>query len=306
MHVFTDIKQICQFPNVVIALGTFDGVHVGHQKIIGRAVELARNNGGTSVVFTFTNHPLSIIAPERCPPQINTPTDKAKLIASLGVDVLITIPFTETFLKLSPLEFINLLVSSLTPSYIIAGPNYSFGYKSAGTPDLLKELAYKYGFKAEIQETVFMGNKIISSTYIRNLIATGDVKKAKQFLGRSPFIIGKVISGDARGRTLGYPTANLELDKTLVTPSDGVYAVHVNLAGIDYKALANIGYNPTFSNTDRRLEVFILDFQGNLYGEELTVSFLGRLRDEIAFTNLDALKTQIAKDIIEAKSSYFG
>jgi riboflavin kinase/FMN adenylyltransferase len=287
-----------------IALGTFDGVHVGHQQIIRQAAELARSIDGTSVVFTFANHPLSVIDPARCPPQIVTPGYKAALIAELGIDVLLNIPFTKELLELLPQEFITLLVEALNPAYIVVGPNYSFGYKGMGTPAMLKDAGQAIGFEVVVHPAVYVGDILVSSTTIRQFILEGNIRQAAALLGRPHRIIGKVIAGDGRGKNLGYPTANINIDPGLVTPSNGVYAVYAYVDGSRYRGLANIGTNPTFAGKTRRIEAYIEDFSGDLYQQNLVVDFLEKLRDEQSFPSADALKAQIALDV-EAAQKYY-
>ncbi|WP_207857848.1 bifunctional riboflavin kinase/FAD synthetase [Lucifera butyrica] len=292
------------FPAVSVALGTFDGIHLGHQKIISRVVNLARSSGGTSVVFTFSNHPLAVLAPEHCPPQIVSQQDKAALIEKLGVDVLLTIPFTREFLRLSPAAFITMLADNLGPRHVVVGPNYSFGYQGAGTPDVLQQAGRENSFSVEVHESVYVETMLVSSTLIRQCITEGNIRQATMLLGRLPCVTGTVIAGDQRGRTLGYPTANLAVDANLVLPADGVYAVRVNNQKNQYYGVANIGKNPTFQGSERRLEVYILDYTANLYGQVLTVEFVERIRSEIRFATTDELKRQIGQDVAAVRS-YF-
>lgn len=302
LNQLTTLKN--QFPGITVALGTFDGVHIGHQKVISRSVELSKQLHGTSVVFTFSNHPLSIIAPERCPLQIITQDDKVELIEKLGVDILLNIPFTAEFLQLSASQFVHLLLETLNPKHILIGPNYSFGYKRSGTPELLQEAGLKYGFKTEINPTVYMNNTMVSSTLIRQMIASGKVDLAANLLGRLVTLKGTVIHGAKRGRLLGYPTINLEVSPGLVIPQNGVYAVQIMTRNTRYNGVANIGTNPTFNDIGRRIEVHILDFSGDLYGELVTVSFLKHIRNEQTFSNSDDLKLQITKDVGTAQKYY--
>lgn len=212
MQIINDVTNLkLDFPGIVIALGTFDGIHIGHQQIISRAVKLAKENNGTSVVFTFSNHPLSVVAPHHCPPQLVTQDYKAKLIEKLGVDILLSIPFTPEFLKLSATEFIQLAVGNLSPKHIVVGPNYFFGHKRSGTPELLQNAGKEHGFKVEIHPTVSYNDQMVSSTLIRQLIAGGHVDKILPLLGRLFTIQGLVIHGAKRGRQLGFPTINLAL-----------------------------------------------------------------------------------------------
>ncbi|MBC8016686.1 MAG: bifunctional riboflavin kinase/FAD synthetase [Sporomusaceae bacterium] len=293
-----------KYPAITIALGTFDGIHIGHQKIISQAVALAKQINGTSVVFTFSNHPLSVVAPERCPLQLVTQDDKAELIQKLGVDVLLTIPFTPDFLKLSPEQFIDLVLETLSPKHIVIGPNYYFGYKSTGTPELLQTAGIQYGFNVEVHPTVYVNGTIVSSTLIRQMIIDGHVDQAAQFLGRPFTINGVVIHGAKRGRELGFPTINMEFPSQFVLPADGVYAVSLTIENSQYNGVANIGKNPTCNETHRRLEVHILQYSGNLYGQGVTVSFLKHIRGQITFADSEELKLQISQDIKAAHAYY--
>lgn len=288
-----------------VALGTFDGVHLGHQTIISHAVNLARQSNGTSVVFTFSNHPLSVINPKHCPPLIITPEEKAARIAALGVDVLLTIPFTRELLQLSPRDFISLLTDALQPAYIVVGPNFTFGYRGAGTPELLRQGGKENGFEVVIPAALHIGKVLVSSTAIRQLILKGKVQQAATLLGRPFRISGQIEPGDGRGgRIIGFPTANISLDASLVTPADGVYAVQTTVGEAQYKGLANVGSNPTFHGKNRRIEVHILDFSGDLYGQNIAVDFLAKIRDEKTFDGVGSLKAQIAKDISAAQQYY--
>lgn len=305
MKKFPQLADINQyFPKTAVALGTFDGVHIGHQKIISQAVDLGRESGGSSVVFTFDNHPLSVINPRHCPPQIITPADKATLIANLGADALLSIPFTRDFLNLSPQDFISLLVENLQPEYLVVGPNYHFGYKGAGTPDTLRQAGDKYGFTVIIHPAVYIQKTLVSSTTIRKYIQEGRVDQAAALLGRSPSFRGEVIVGDGRGRKIGFPTANLTVDQNLVIPGNGVYAVLINIDSVVHKGVANIGVNPTFQVNPRRIEVYIFDYSRDLYGQTITIDFLHKLRNERKFTGVEELSRQIRHDIEEARKYY--
>jgi len=305
MEIVTQLTALnVKYPGITMALGTFDGIHLGHQQIISQAVDLARQINGTSVVFTFSNHPLSIVAPERRPLQLVTQEDKAELIAELGVDILLTIPFTPEFLQLSATDFIRLLLENLSPKHIVVGPNYYFGYNRSGTPEMLQQAGKKNGFDVNIHPIVYLKNTIISSTLIRKMISSGKVEQASSLLGRKFKIKGLVIHGDKRGRTLGYPTINLEISNELVLPANGVYAVTIDIGDIQYNGIANIGTNPTFNGAQRHLEVHILDFTGDLYGTTVTVTFLQYIREQQKFSSADELKMQIGQDIKAAKHYY--
>ena len=304
MKVITHMESNDRFSGVSIALGTFDGVHLGHQKVIGRAVEFANRSGGESVVFTFENHPLSILAPHQCPPLITSLAEKERLLADMRVDILCRIPFTNDLLHLTPEEFVNKLVSLFSPSYVVIGPNYSFGYRSSGTPELLAQIGKEKGFVVEVQEAVYIDGNMVSSTSIRQCVSNGNMEQAAKLMGRPFCLFGKVIHGDMRGRVLGFPTANIQPSAEQLLPADGVYAAHAIIGVQRLPALVNVGTNPTFNNQNRRVEVYVLDFQADLYDQELGVEFLKRLRGEQIFSSIQELKDRIALDVIEGKQ-YF-
>lgn len=300
MQVYTSLQDIGVYPAVAVALGTFDGVHRGHQQIIGRAVTLARGSAdGTAAVFTFSNHPSTILHPEKPQKLLITQADKEQLIAALGVDVLVAIPFDYSLCTLSPEQFVHdILWTKLKPRHVVVGPNYSFGARAAGTPALLATMGRRYGFAVTVQDAVYVDGVLVSSTAIRRLVAHGDVTAAARLLGRPPHLSGTVITGEGRGRRLGYPTANLAIPSGLVVPRDGVYAVKVKLAFDQWcYGAANIGANPTFGGHQRRLEIYLLDFDGNIYGQTITVQFLARLRGEFTFATEADLIAQMTQDI---------
>lgn len=298
MESFDKIAKLTfQYKNIVIALGTFDGLHKGHQSVISRAVDIARASDGTSVVFTFSNHPLSMLDPLRCPPQLISQEEKEALLADMGVDVFVAIPFNQEFLALSPQKFIELLLTAFAPQHIVVGPNYSFGNKGEGTPELLAEAGRRHGFAVDIQPAVYVDQQLVSSTLIRQMIAQGQVGEAARLLGRPFALTGKVIDGDKRGRTIGFPTANIELEPAFAIPANGVYAVQVWLKGKRYNGVANVGTNPTFHGEEQRLEVHLLDFSGDLYGQVLCTQFVAWLRGEAVFNGIEELKNQIDRDI---------
>lgn len=301
MQIFSTITNLTDtYKNIVVALGTFDGVHIGHQNIIKTAIALAKKINGTSVVFTFSNHPLGIVCPEKCPLRIVENSYKEKLMEELGVDVLMNIPFTKEFLKLTPLEFLELLKNNLAPKYIVVGPNYSFGYGGQGKPSLLLTMEDKFGFKAEVSQAICIDNKIASSTRIRKLIAKGNIAETNKLLGKYFSIQSKVILGDQRGRVLGFPTANLTIPSGRAIPPNGVYAVYVIIKNKVYQAIANIGTNPTFNGLDRHIEVHIFDFDQDIYNELIEVAFVEKIRNEQHFDGANSLIKQINCDIATA------
>ncbi|CQR71538.1 Riboflavin biosynthesis protein RibF [Sporomusa ovata DSM 2662] len=306
MKVFNQIENVKHHPPVYMALGTFDGIHIGHQAIIMRTLQQAKNNNCSSAVFTFSNHPLDVIDADRCPPLIITNQEKVNLIAELGVDMLFNVPFTTEFLQLTPEKFIEKIVTNINLRHIIVGANFTYGYRGAGTPALLTAAGAKHGFTVDVVNMVDREGVIVSSTVIRQLVTEGAVKQAANLLGRLITMSGKISKGDQRGRKLGFPTANLAIVQGLLVPSDGVYAVYVyDEAGAKYNGVANVGNNPTFTRQTHRIEVHILNFDRVIYGQQLKIQFIDRIRGEIAFTNVRQLKEQMQSDIEFARKHYF-
>ena len=303
MQIFSTITDITKiYKNIVVALGTFDGVHLGHQNIIKKAVALAKDIQGTCVVFTFNNHPMEVLFPEKVPLYISDNQIKALDIESLGVDVLMNVPFTLEFASLTPVQFIHLLKDHLNPRYIVVGPNYSFGCKGEGTPQFLQKKGTEFGIQSEIQPAVHFAHHIVSSTRIRNLLQAGDLEAVNALLGRHFHIHGNVIHGDERGRVLGFPTANMKIEPEQAMLPAGIYACYAVAEGKKYKAVTNIGTNPTFNGKNLHMEVHILDFHEDLYEKDLQVEFVKKIRNEEKFSGIDALVAQITQDIKIAES----
>jgi riboflavin kinase/FMN adenylyltransferase len=291
-----------KYQGISLALGTFDGVHLGHRKIIERVVKSAELQGGTSMVFTFDPHPRAVLRPQLALRLLMDYQEKRDILTALDIDVLLMFPFHLSFSKLTPEEFVrDILVTFICPELVVVGPNYTFGYEGRGTPELLKTLGLKYGFRVEVVEPVYVGTQMVSSTIIRKLINSGEVAEAEKLLGRPFSIQGKVIAGDRRGRTLGFPTANIEFPVSSVIPADGVYAVWVVIDQAIYPGVANVGTNPTFLTQHRRMEVHLLDFEADLYGKDIRVRFMEHLRGEMIFNNAAELIIQIKKDINNAQ-----
>ncbi len=290
--------------NLVVGLGNFDGVHIGHQKLISELVSLAKEIGGTPAVFTFNPHPLEVLSPGACPPQLLSQESKQKLIAKLGVEVLLQVPFDLKLAGMAPEDFIKtVLYEGLGARGVVVGYNYTFGHHGYGTPALLEKLSSNYGFQVRIIPQVVDEGQAVSSTLIRNLIATGDVVRAARLLGYFPFTEGQVVVGDRRGSdALGFPTANLEIGRNTLVPANGVYSVRVFADGDVYQGVANIGTKPTFHGKKRNVEVHILDFYQDLYGKWIKISFTRRLRGEKRFATPTELVEQIKRDILEAKA----
>lgn len=281
----------------VVALGMFDGVHIGHASIIRRAVEIAAQIDGTAMVLTFSNHPLSIIAPESAPLAVGNINLRREIFESLGVKVLIEIPFTKELSRKTPEEFLDMLSEKISPAYVVTGPNYTFGRFGRGNGRMLIREGESHGFKAEVCPAVTVDRKTVSSTKIRALIAAGELQAANEFLGHEFTYTSQVVNGDKRGRKLGFPTANLEIDDKHSMLPNGAYVVRVKVRDKIFNGIANIGDNPTFKVAKRRLEVFIDEFNGDIYGEKISVSFIEKIRDEKTFSSVEELKMQLRADL---------
>jgi riboflavin kinase/FMN adenylyltransferase len=293
----------------VTTIGVFDGVHRGHQQIIGHAVKRAGELGVQSVVVTFDPHPSEVVRPGSHPAVLTEPARKAELIEALGVDVLCVIPFTVEFSRLSPEEFVHdALVEHLHTALIVVGENFRFGHKQAGDVELLRRLGRTFGFAVEGATLVADEGTVFSSTYIRSCVDAGDVAAAARALGRAHRLEGVVVRGDQRGRELGFPTANLLVAANAAVPADGIYAAWLNRErdGARYQAAVSVGTNPTFSGKERRVEAFILDFEGNLYGERVTLDFAARLREQRTYQGIEPLIVQIAEDVEQTREALRG
>lgn len=298
MRIIKDLSQIKEpLTNAVVTVGNFDGVHLGHREIFRRVKKAAADSGGVSVVVTFIPHPLKVLAPQKSPQLINTYAEKETLIEASGIDYLVEIAFDHRFASTTARDFVaNILVGKLGMSKLIIGYDYAFGRNREGNVSLLTLLGDEFSFKVEELKPISNGSTIFSSTAIRKMIASGDVKGVVPLLGRHFSVGGTVVHGHNRGKGLGFPTANLETEKELL-PKDGVYAVKVKVDEVFYAGACNIGTNPTFKNHALSFEVFLFDFEGDLYRKEIRVYFIDRIRDEKSFADVSSLQQAIADDI---------
>lgn len=288
--------------NNYIALGSFDGLHLGHLSLVRKVRELAIKNGGKSIVFTFKNHPRAFINNNNLE-LIMTNEEKLKVLECENINVVAFKDFDENIMKISPEDFVEWLCESYNVKGIVVGFNFKFGYKNLGDTELLEKLQKKYGYKLYIMNPYKLEDKIISSTYIRNLILDGNVKKAFLMLSRPYMLSGKVIHGKKLGRTIGFPTANLEINDKKVIPKKGVYYTNVDIEGKIFKGITSVGNNPTVNGKELTVETYILDFNNNIYEKEIKVYFIDRIRDEIKFNNIDELTKQLKKDKEVAENS---
>ena len=304
MKIYHHLSEFKKLTNAIVTIGTFDGVHYGHQKIIKRLCELAKTSGGESVILTFFPHPRMIIDPENQGlKMINTINEKAEILAKLGVNHLIITPFTRDFSNLSPADYIkSILVDKIGTKQLIVGYDHRFGKDRQGGMEALEVHAKVYDFNIEEIPEQDINDVAVSSTKIRAALLDGDVSLAAAYLGYHFSINGPVIKGDKIGRTIGFPTANIFVEETYkLIPGDGIYAVTVEMSldqPVIFKGMAYIGQRPTINGMTRNIEVNIFDFSQEIYGQTIKMNFLKFLRHDVKFNGLDALKAQLNQDKI--------
>ncbi len=290
-----------RYPYPVLTLGNYDGVHLGHQKIYGRVIERAREKSGTAVIFTFEPHPLMVLSPSTCPPLLNTFRRKMELFESFGIDVVICADFTREFAATPPADFVKqILVDQVGVKEIFVGYDFAFGRGKQGTTDALQSLGETYGFTVTVVPAHALKGEVVSTTRLRELVREGEVEKMAEMLGRFYASEGTVVPGDHRGKSLGFPTANL-LVHNQTFPKRGVYAVQVETGGRRLDGVASIGTHPTFGEGKMTIEVHIFDFDADIYGQFVRVLYLKRLRDELTYDSKESLIRQIHKDVEKAK-----
>jgi riboflavin kinase/FMN adenylyltransferase len=302
MRIIRGIKNYSEkFPKPVLTLGNFDGVHLGHQAIFNKVVDRAKEIGGTAMAFTFEPHPLKVLAPERSPLLLNTFHGKMKLLETVGIQVVICADFTREFAQQNPGDFARrVLAEKVGVKEVYVGYDYAFGKGREGSIDSLREMGLALGFTVGVVDAVQVNGTVVSSSLVRDLISGGRVDETYPYLGRFYSIEGNVIHGESRGHSLGFPTANIQSANELL-PAYGVYAVRALVGGHHLDGVASIGVRPTFGAGPVSLEVFLFDYDGNLYGKHLEVAFIKRLRGEQKFSDVDALVGQMHKDVDRAK-----
>ncbi|SOD92856.1 bifunctional riboflavin kinase/FAD synthetase [Blastococcus haudaquaticus] len=298
----------------VVTVGMYDGVHRGHQKLIGTAVDRARAMRRPCLLLTFDPHPAEVVRPGSHPAILTSMDRKAELVAGLGVDAMCVLPFTQEFMRLSPESFTHtVLVEHLHAAEVVVGENFTYGHRASGTVATLRTEGRRFGFAVEgvalAEDASDDGEVTISSTYIRACVAAGDMVSAARALGRPHRVDGIVVRGDRRGRDLGYPTANVETPPFTAIPADGVYAGHLVTrdprSGVSrerFPAAISVGTNPTFQGSRRTVEAYVLDYEGDLYGEHVGVEFAQRLRPMAAFPDVDALVAAMAQDVADTRT----
>jgi riboflavin kinase/FMN adenylyltransferase len=303
MKIYEGTEQFRKLPKAVVTSGTFDGVHIGHQKIIEKLTGLARKTGSETVVITFWPHPRLVLhADSQDLKLLSTFEEKARLLEAFGIDHLIKIAFTKKFSQLISSDFIQkILIDAIGTTHLVIGYDHRFGKNREGSFEHLMTNKEQYGFEVEEISRQDIDHVGVSSTRIRNALAAGQVEVAAEYLGRPYSFRGLVIEGDKIGRTLGFPTANISIAASYkLIPADGVYAIELEVEGRRYKGMLNIGYRPTVGGQDKRVEAHVFDFDENLYNKELSVFLFKQIRTELKFESLDELKDQLAQDKQEA------
>lgn len=292
-----------QLQDTWLTIGTFDGVHRGHQEIVQRLVSKAHADGAQAVVLTFYPHPAVVIGKRNNPSYLTTPEERAEILGDLGVDVVITFPFTPPVSRLSAGGFISLLKSHIGMKQLIVGPDFALGHNRVGNIQYLSKAGVDLGFEVTTVTPVEIDGQVVSSSRIRAALQEGNIQQVNHLLGRSYFVKGQVVPGDGRGHTIGIPTANLSMWFERALPKSGVYVTQGIVNGNTYGAVTNIGTRPTFTSDNERVQVeaHLLDFQDQIYGLEVQLNFIRHLRDEQRFSGIDALVEQIQQDILHAR-----
>ena len=297
MRVISNLEELGKpWAPSVVTIGNFDGVHLAHQTLLRRVVEVARPQGACATAITFEPHPIKLLAPDYAPKLLTPLARKVELVAATGIDLLVVLPFTRDLARQSPLEFVRrVLVDPLHASSVHVGPNFRFGYRQSGDTEILEELGKQEGFRVEVLPLLYVRGDRVSSTRIRELLAEGQVHKANRVLGRPFSSRGPIVAGMGVGRKHTVPTLNLApIEEQL--PKVGVYVTHTILAGVRHGSVTNVGFKPTFGDHRLTVETFLLDFSGQIDEVDMEIEFLYRLRDEMKFQNPAILRVQIQED----------
>ena len=301
MRVFKNIDEIELGEKTAVALGNFDGVHLGHAELIKRTVAFAKERGLASAVFTFSNHPQNYILGKTIVPSITNSSDKEALIAAYDVDYLFSLTFDKSFQTMSPDSFIeDLVLKSFDAAAVFCGFNFNFGKAASGNTELLKSASMSDSFELEILPAFMINDNIVSSTLIRDIVSSGNVDRCPVYLGRRFSLSGEVVRDRGNGRKIGFPTANILLESDMLAPSSGVYATITVIDGQSHNSVTNVGTRPTIGDGKMLAESHLFDFSEEIYGEEIKIEFVKKIRNEIKFSGLEELGAQIAKDKMEA------
>jgi riboflavin kinase/FMN adenylyltransferase len=302
MSVEEELARLSPEKDMLLTIGVFDGVHLGHKHLISKLKELAREQGYSSGVITFRQHPQEVLSPQTKLPFLTDLGQRIKLLKNEGVEAVIPLSFTPELASLSPGKFLGLLKKHLRMRGLVIGPDFALGRNREGNTDALRRLGQEMGFSVTVVPPMIIDGEVVSSTAIRNALASGDMKRVRKLFGRPFRLHGRVITGARRGVELGFPTANMDINPQQALPAEGVYVSQAYIDGGTYAAMTNIGQRPTFGGGERLVEVYLLDYHGDLYGQELAIDIIERLRDEKKFDTPEQLKKQIAEDVKQGKA----
>jgi riboflavin kinase/FMN adenylyltransferase len=301
MEIVEELQKIKPQQETMFTIGVFDGVHLGHQSLLTYLKNKAHQNGWLSGVITFISHPETILGSQNQLPWLDSLENRIELIKNIGIEIVIALNFTAELRQLSARDFIQLLKEHLKLRGLIVGPDFALGKNRQGNVEQLRLLGKQMGFNVEVVPPLVVNGEIVSSSLIRQVLAQGDMKRATNLLGRPFKICGLVVPGDHRGRTLGFPTANIDIKPDQASPGDGVYVTIAYTDSEPLPSVTNIGIRPTFGGGNRMVETYIINHEAELSGKTLSVAFIDKLRDEKRFTSADELKTQITRDVEKAK-----
>lgn len=302
MQVEEELAQFSPGKDMLLTIGVFDGVHVGHKYLISQLRERAEQEDLLSGVVTFRQHPREVLSQETPLPFLTSLDQRVELLKNEGIDDVIPLSFTTELAGLSASEFVNLLQERLRMHGMLVGPDFALGRNREGSQDALRNLGQELGFSVTVIAPIKINGEIVSSTAIRNALADGNMKRVHNLLGRFFSLQGRVTTGAGRGAGLGFPTANLDIDSKQALPAEGVYATWAYIENNAYQSMTNIGKRPTFGNNERTIEVYLLNYQQDIYGSELRIDIAERLRDEKRFDSVEELKKQIAEDVERGKA----
>ncbi len=302
MQVEEELAKLSPEKDMLLTIGVFDGVHLGHRYLISQLKGLARKEGCLSGVVTFSQHPQEVLSPQTRLPFLTDLEQRIDLLKSEGVEAVIPLSFTPELASLSARQFLSLLKKYLRMRGLVVGPDFALGQNREGNADTLRQLGQEMGFTVTVVPPITINGEVVSSTAVRKALAEGDMKRVQDLVGRPFSLHGRIVTGAGRGVKLGFPTANLDVTPEQALPADGVYASQAYLDDQIYPAMTNIGKNPTFGSNQRTVESYILDYHHDLYGQELTIDFIERLRGEKKFDTPEELKKQIAEDVKRGKA----
>jgi len=302
MEIEQELASVTPQGETLLTIGVFDGVHAGHRYLLKKLQERAAERNLLSGVVTFSPHPQSVLHPRSQLPWLTSLDDRVGAFRKLGVNIVSVLTFTPKVARLSAREFISLIKKNLGMRGILVGPDFALGKGKEGNIDLLRSLGCEMGFSVDVIPPFKINGEIVSSTLIRRALAEGDMRKVKNLMGRYFYLEGKVITSEKRGRVLGFPTANLDIKPQQALPENGIYATIAQVEGRHFPSATNVGIRPTFGTGEEMVETHLLNYKGNLYGKDMRVEFVQKLRDEQRFSSSEELKTQIEKDIREVEA----